>query len=353
MGCFLSLFIFAAANDFVPKYNTIAHQLLELERSYGVYSDADADSYYGIRITKLDQLINAAIQRVSVKKQPAMYTPTEAEHVLKVIDSVLTEQHFIVCIKIEELSTALTPTKTSLLTCAPYLPGYRISFLRSHPNDDYFPIDCDLGAILYLSIGEILQLPLSLVEVPNHNFVRWNFADYSYFNWDNNSGRVFPDDAFRQGRTPTSSASFDAAEDKNNHFLKNMTKEDIVAYYSTIIAGNVSHHGKYELAESLYKQAIIVRPYDALALNNLSWMYVTVSQFKGSPYSDSAYAYSTRADSLLPKEIEYRDTYSCACAAVGNFVKAIQVEKTARNKSTRIDAFGKGKTCLDIGEKIW
>lgn len=348
--CFLSYT--GIAKDYVPRHNTIAHQLLQLERRHGVYLRPDSTSYYDKRVNKLDQLIDHAIKRLKLKNQ-TVYNRSQSEYILKLIDSILTEQYFIVCIRIEELSTALTPIKLTQLKCATYLPGYRRNFVLEHPDDDYFPIDCDLGAILYLSIGEIAGLPLSMVEVPGHNFIRWNFADHSYINWDNNSARVFPDDAFRQGRTPTASTSFDAEEEKNNHFLKNMTSEEVTAYYKTIIANNISHGTRYDVSEELYKQALFIRPYDAGALNNLSWMYVTVDQFKGSPYSDSAYLYSTRATSLVPKEIEYRDTYSCACAAIGDFDKAIKVEKTARSKATRIQGFQERKTCLQLGEKIW
>lgn len=82
-------------------------------------------------------------------------------------------------------------------------------------------------------------------------------------------------------------------------------------------------------------------------------MYLTVPQFKNSKTSQRAYQLSTKVDTLMPREIEYRDTYSCACAAIGDFKKAIEVEKTARNKEKRIKGYLTGKTCLQLGETIW
>lgn len=82
-------------------------------------------------------------------------------------------------------------------------------------------------------------------------------------------------------------------------------------------------------------------------------MYVTVPEFKNKVKYQEAYRLSRKIDSLLPSEIEYRDTYSCTCAAVGLFEKAIEVEKTARNKPIRLEGFKHKKTCLDLGETIW
>lgn len=59
-----------------------------------------------------------------------------------------------------------------------------------------------------MSIGEVLNFPINMVEVPDYNFVRCEFEDKTYVNWDNNSGQTFTDDYFRKGLTPTSSSVF-------------------------------------------------------------------------------------------------------------------------------------------------
>jgi hypothetical protein len=105
--------------------------------------------------------------------------------------------------------------------------------------------------------------------------------------------------------------------------------------------------------EKIYRVAIMAHPYDVLAMNNRSWMYLTLPDFKKPAYDKEAYRLSKLVDQSLPSSIEYRDTYSCACAGAGDFQKAIAVEKTARNKPKRIAGFGKRMTCLDLGETIW
>ncbi len=58
-------------------------------------------------------------------------------------------------------------------------------------------IDCDTGSMIYLSIAERLQLPISMVEIEvpryyqdrnlgDHNFVRWRLRDGSTVDWDTN-----------------------------------------------------------------------------------------------------------------------------------------------------------------------
>lgn len=330
------------------KYSTTAHRLLQLEEDYskGIITDRQ----YKI----LDDLIDSAKERLGPYLQAhSSLGEAEAKVVFETIDSVLTEQFFIVCILMDKLSDALRPRQLNQLSCTPYLPGYRREFCQKNQTAQYYSIDCDLGAFLYISIGEVLGLPLHVIEVPGHNFVRRRFTDQKYMNWDNNSGNVCTDDDFRKGLTPTIKRPFNIEAERRCHFLTDMDQDDITGYYLSLIAIGLSKQHKYAAAEDLYVKSVKHRPYDAFSLNNLSWMYLTVPAFKSKANYQKAYELSVVVDSLLPDEIEYRDTYSCACAGVGYFQKAIQIEKTARNKPTRIEGYKRNKSCLDQGETIW
>ncbi len=336
------------------RYSTTSHRLLRLEEKYSKLLAVEKNSFYDPMYQKIDLLIDSAkIRLKKIISKDSIIPYDIALKILATIDSILTEQYFLVCIKVEKLSDALTSKSRKDFKCVEYLQGYRSEFVKIHPTSKYYGIDCDLGAFLYLSIGEMLKLPLYVVEVPGHNFIRWQFPDKTYINWDNNSGKSYSDDAFRQGDTPTISKSFTPKEERLNHFLTNLSQNDITGYYLSIIAIELSHQGRYSETEQLYLQAIAYRPYDALSSNNLSWMYVTVAQFKNAEIYQKAYKLSVKVDSLAPKEIEYRDTYSCACAAIGKFNEAIIIEKKARNKVKRIEGYKLKKSCLDLGERIW
>jgi tetratricopeptide (TPR) repeat protein len=240
----------------------------------------------------------------------------------------------------------LTPNTSRHLECYHYRPSRAWDSAVKHHL-----IDCDLSALIFYSIGEVLNLPIRFVEVPNHNFIRWRFDETSYMNWDNNTARIYSDDDFRRGDSPTSGESFNQEEEENLHYLKDMTIAEISGYYKTIVAGILKNARHYKEAEQYYLEAISERPNGVFALNNLSWMYLTTPAFKNRVSYQKAYNLSKKVDQLHPRSIEYRDTFSCACAAVGRFKKAIKVEKTARNKDERIKAFKERKTCLDLGEQ--
>lgn len=336
------------------KYHTTAQRLLQIEESYSKLTAEKKRAYYDPMYQTIDRLIDAAKIRLAPYTQPGQAIDSaKAKLVLQTIDSVLTEQHFLVCIIVDRLSEALTPKKLEQFSCYKYLPGYRREFCERRPDSLYYGVDCDLGAMLYVSIGEVLNFPLKLIEVPAHNFVRWRFADNSYLNFDNNTGLIYADDSFRNGQTATSSSRFSLAEEKACHFLQDMGEKEVRAYYLTIIGIFISHQGRYAETEQLYKEAIAARPYDVLAMNNLSWMYLTLSNFKKPAYYKEAYRLSKLVDQLLPSSIEYKDTYSCACAGIGDFKKAGIVEKAARNKPKRLAGYHKRMTCLDIGETLW
>ncbi len=330
---------------------TLAHELLALEEMYSDLPEDEKVPLFKSRQKKIDELMDAAKKKFGSNINSEMLSEDEVISIFKTIDSLLTEQYYLVCIKVERLSETLTPRKLSEFDCVKHTPGFRGKFLRQNNSSFYYGIDCDLGAILYASIGEILNFPIHIVEVPNHNFVRWEFKNESFINWDNNSGKVFNNNDFRNGLTPTSSSTFDTQEERLNHYLESMKKDEFKGYYISLIASSLAEKGFYLKAEELFKKAISYRPYDALACNNLSWMYVTVPIFKNDSNYKKAYELSSKVDKQLPRNITYKDTYSCACAAVGEFKKAIRIESDAYNKQLRIEGFTEKKTCLDIGEK--
>ncbi len=45
-------------------------------------------------------------------------------------------------------------------------------------------IDCDSYCLVYLSIAQVLELPLKMVRAPAHAFVRWHLSERDYLNWE-------------------------------------------------------------------------------------------------------------------------------------------------------------------------
>jgi hypothetical protein len=134
----------------VPR--TIAHDFLEMEKPFG--AEARHEEY-------INKLINKAVARISVKKN---HTSEEAIKTMSVIYSLLKEEGFV----------------------------FKQNFLLSTGLDKK-EIDCDTYSALYTAISEILELPVIPVYAPNHSFIRFNFNDGTYLNWEPIEGKHYPD----------------------------------------------------------------------------------------------------------------------------------------------------------------
>ncbi len=333
------------------KYHTTSHKFLQMEESVAEYTLQQKIDSFDRKYRLLDEVIDAAKIRLVPLAQPDIKSTDDAETIFRTIDSVLVEHNFIICIKVEKLSDALSPKKLPNFDCAPYLTGYRAAYCSENEEADFYGIDCDLGAMIYLSIGEVLHFPLAVAESRDHNFIRWRFSDNTYLNWDNNAVRSYTDDVYRNGNSATSSVSYSRKEEAANHYLEDMSRSQLNGYYHGLVGAFLESQGRYSEAEKHFQKAIHARPYDAVALNNLSWMYLTAGKFKGKRHYKKAYSLSASADKLNNDDANFKDTYSCACAANGNFTKAIEIEKMALNRPGKMAGFLAGKTCLEMGIK--
>ena len=132
------------SGEYVPKYNTITHRLLQMEKDFG----ADSGDYYF-----LDNLIAEAESKIDIKKT---YNKTEAIEALQTIGEILKPFQ-------------KEPKKI------------RSSLLNQCFEDKL--LDCDSLSLVYLAIGEVINLPLKLAVIPRHAFIRVYTKEGS-FNWD-------------------------------------------------------------------------------------------------------------------------------------------------------------------------
>ena len=132
------------------KYDTLAHEILDAELEH--VNDKEA---YQI----LDEIIDVARHLLYSEEPVGNQNPKIAYNTLKTIDNILGFQGF-------------TYRKNSLLATA----------LKTRR------IDCDGYSALYLAIGETLNLPIKMVRAPAHTFVRWEFRNGTYINWETTIG---------------------------------------------------------------------------------------------------------------------------------------------------------------------
>lgn len=363
------------ADRYVWKYNTTAHRLLKIDEEISALPAAQRYQIFDSKYKILDEVIGKINLRIQPLVANKLLSQKErALKILKEIDWTLIENNFIVCIHTKTMSDALSPKDINFsgcqifgspdnidhstdtfyimncpaLSCQVRLTPKAYEHIKKNQIGKYYTVDCDIAAIIYLAVGEVNGLPLKLVEMPSHNFVRWRFNESEFLNWDNNSALEYTNYDFRNGLTTTSSSKISPEEELEGHFLQDMTIDEIVGYYYSVTGIELKDQKRYREAEQFYNKSISIRQYDALALNNLSWMYLTVLEFKSENNYKVALRLSEKVDAIIPSDKNYKDTFSCACAAVGDFVRAIKLEKLAFNDSTKIAGYSKGKTCLDM-----
>jgi len=174
------------------KYNTLAHKFLDLEGELGTKDD----DYW-----KLDFFINKTKAQLPFKSR---YNREDALKTLKGINNLLGDFRFY----------------------------YRANALLNVGLKKNY-LDCDNRSIIYVGIGEALDLPIVPVETPGHIFVRWVFDDDSYINWETTSGTSHPDEFYIDYNKKHKIHPLTL---KKGTYLRNLTLEEFAAIERAIIA---------------------------------------------------------------------------------------------------------------------
>ena len=166
------------------KYETIAHEILDIELEH-----VNSKTAYEV----LDEIIDISRHMLYSEEIVSYQNPKIAYNTLKTIDNTLSFHGF-------------SYKKNSLLATALTTKG----------------IDCDGYSALYLAIGETLNLPIKMVRAPAHTFVRWEFRDGTYVNWETTIGAPKSDRYYvikhkidRKANGVTSLKSLDITEDRD------------------------------------------------------------------------------------------------------------------------------------------
>jgi len=337
----------------VEQRETITHRLLKREQeSAERIRNTSLSQEYAPRFDVLNRVIDDAVNTISQRKVDDSDETEIAIATLKAIESSLVNNHFLLHIPTKTLTDGLTAGPKKIQSI---LTQERLEFLAANPQlDDWYTFDCDTSAFIYMSVAEKMNLPLSFVEVPQHNFVRWHLKSGLHINWDTNSANVYTDDHYRKGQTPTASQGFGPEREERRKFLTDYREAEIIGYHTGILADVLRLQGSSREAIPLYEEAIAARPHAPDVKNNLSWILLTSSEFNESESAARALTLSLEVDAIDPWHKDYKgykDTLACAYAAVGDFEKALEVERVAHIKTAKIEAFRDRKTCLDLGLK--
>lgn len=329
------------------SHSTIAHYLLKLETE--VLSPSERTAFkQDEKINVLNLLLSACESRIGIQEHANHFSVEEAKFVLLQIDSVLAEQGYFTCIKVEYMSQTLRRSSKSNFECTLQTANlYRKQCLQNF--DSIFKMDCDLGSFLYLSIAEVLKLPLKLIEVPKHNFVRWEFENGTYLNWDVNAIAAFSNNEYRQGRTPASYIAFDSIQEKQNGYLKSKSHEQILGYYSFVLGRNYKRQRNYIAARYYYQLAIELQPQHPLPKMCMAYLLTFHQSPKNKTELELANQLALEAVRSFPKDNVYLETLACSFARLGKFDEALQaLQQSEKAKPELLQAFKNKKTGLEV-----
>lgn len=331
----------ALQDEIRPIETTTAYELLTLERSVRQVPTNAEELLRSILIDITNKVLN-------VHRHPQ--TREEALAVLEVIQLALVKHNFLQPSEEEDwpqtLGIAFTPRTLTPAALSQVLRHYH-NVRRAQYIDLAKPIyfvDCDMGSQIFIAVGELAGWDIRLVEVPNHNFVRWHLSETIKVNWD-----------WTRWESSNDSDYFVELSDGDHRlrsfYLRSLEPAETKAYYTGLIGSEASLPSD---AERLLQEAVKVLPNHPLTLNNLAWLYATTPEF--ARYKGNlAVSFGLAAWSMRPLYGVFADTVACAFAANGSLLLAERIEEFAlehanspmQRESFRKnrDQIGKGKLC--------
>jgi hypothetical protein len=313
----------SAPASYVPRYHTVAHEFLAIERGVGPVTPSE----YAI----LDALIGEAKGRL--KPIPAglsgdAYDAFAVES-LKTIDCILVSHGFVYpgIGLVQLLSDGLDPTRFDdphyyrALLDSPHNAG-RAVFIEARKPGPYYVVDCDIASYLYLAIGEILMYPLAMVDMPAHNFIRWLRPDGTYIDFETMDG-IQTDNEYYVTRWGIPRGFVGAPG-----VLTTMTSPQLLAYEHFLVGVAYSWKHDYPHMLQSYEKAVSVDDTLADSLNNLAWYYTVVPEANLRD-AHKAVSYAQRATAILA-DGDGLDTLACAYGLAGDFAQAVATEDRAK-----------------------
>ena len=307
-----------SATTAIPVGKTIARRFLALE-------------FNGTSEPALEQKLEAMVERAVQKfgsRQPREGESAAAQRFFHAVDTALIEEDVIFppSGQVDLLCNALRPQN---LTPAEYskalnlLPNLRRRGsieANKRAGGPFYCFDCDVAGLVYLSAAERLGLPVYIVEVPGHNFVRWSSSTLQ-LNWDTNDGVLTPDAYYYK---PT-------AENQTQRellgYLENRTEARLTSYWLVRCAQARMRKGDYAGALKNFRAAVSADPKDLSAQGELAWALAT-SPDEHLRDGVEAREIAERLVSLM-RSRSWIETLAAACAETGDFTSAVRLQKEA------------------------
>lgn len=309
-----------AKSPYKPKYDTIAHRAMKIESELGI------EPNYRL----LDEIIDEAEERIEIRDS---YSSEAAAQILQTIDDVLVKKNFVNYRHAGPLPYALQswPLDADVIeSIKRYNPAgdgqwtlwsnrneeftpslKQKEHILAHPDEKHHYGCCSILSVLYLAVGEALDLPLQGVQVPEHVFVRWYFSDGSYYNWETTAGWFMEDEDY------VSRFKIPATSKTPNPNFKTLSEAEVLALAYERRAYRWKKRKEWDKAVADFDKAIALSPDYALLYNLRGNAY----QESGDP--DRAITDYTKAIAVNANFAAAYMNRGIACHAKGDYDRAI------------------------------
>jgi tetratricopeptide (TPR) repeat protein len=307
------------------KYDTFAHRVLDI--------DAGEAPVAAARYALLDSIIDDAKRRVGgdVASKPVEAQRRDAERVLGAIDDALIDHNFLYPpddYDVDSLRAALAPQRLDGETLERALRlnenTRREKHARAHAGGPFFVADCDTTSILYVGIAEAIGVDLHLVDLPEHMFVRWEFADGGKLNWETNEGIAVPDEDYavehHLGRRLR----------RDRVYLASMTAKEAEGFAYFLRGCRFEARGQDAQAIADLEKARELYPQSTQAKGELAWLYATAAGVDVGKRK-AAIGLAKAAVDLEPQCGDFWNSLAAAYAANGDFRRATRSEERAED----------------------
>src|SRR5258706_14871155 len=298
------------------KYDTFAHHVLDIDSQEAPVSQA--------KYALLDAIIDDAKQRNTY--DPSIQEPGErikqAERILQQIDDVLTDHNFLYPpgdYDVTSLRASLAPQRYDRDALERILRVQvnqrRRDHARAHAEEPFYITDCDISSFIFLGVGDALGIDLHLVDLPDHMFVRWQFADGTHVNWDTNDAKAPSDKDY------AADYAMGKRLRKRRIYLATMTPREAEGYAYFLRGQRFEDREQPIEAIADMEKSRELYPQSTQARSDLAWLYATAACVDERHRKESLSLAQSALD-LEPQCAMFWDSIAAAHAANGDFKRA-------------------------------
>lgn len=295
---------------------TLAAELLALEQENGTPPENAR--------ALLEEVLQEAYSASGGNRPPS--TQSEFKDFALKVSTALAKNNFIQPIAraewVNSLGQAFRPVSPTDPRVSTYLAhgqnAQRRPFIdRGEP---FYFVDCDMAALLILSVAQMAGFELSLVHVPSHEFVRWRGQAGGSANWDWTNWGSFDEDYYRR------SYAVSRAQENRSVFLASQSLPAARGYFIASMSRNV----KDPLRKlKLRRQAAILSANDPVTASNVAWSFATVRTGVTPAERADALPYALTGWAAAPDSAVHMNAVACALAARREHGLAVALQERA------------------------